>query len=125
MFNIPESGFATVSHEQHRYRRGLLNNFFSKRSAGTLEGLICEKMEKAAHLLEQAHHDGSVMSIDGLTAALAADIISHYAYGQTSGILEDKSLKNDFRDAIMGIAHLRHLTRFFTIMASALDTLPP
>jgi cytochrome P450 len=82
-------------------------------------------MEKAVHLLEEAYRDGSIMSIDGLTAALTADIISHYAYGQTSGILEDKSLKNDFRDAIMGIAHLGHLTRFFPIMASALDTLPP
>jgi cytochrome P450 len=125
IFTLPDATVATVGHDHHRYRRGILNNFFSKRSVSKLEGLIHEKTEKACQHLEEACKNGTIVSMDALSAALTADVISHYAYGRSSGILDDKSLKNDFRDAINGIADIAHYTRFFPVLVTLLNAIPP
>jgi cytochrome P450 len=72
----------TINHEHHRYRRSLLNNFFSKQSVMKLEGLIQEKIEQAIHRLQEVYSEGGVISLDALYAALTVDVISHYAYGK-------------------------------------------
>jgi hypothetical protein len=45
-FGIPESTFATASHEKHRMRRTALNPFFSMASVRRLQPMIEERLEK-------------------------------------------------------------------------------
>ncbi|KAI9928681.1 hypothetical protein ASPWEDRAFT_180261 [Aspergillus wentii DTO 134E9] len=124
IFASPLSAAATVDHDLHRMRRELVNPFFSKRSVMALEHLVQDKIEKAASRLEQAHKDGTVVSVDGLFAALTADVISHYTFGETMRILDTNDLRNDFREAVVGAGEMCHLGRFFGFFQSILEYAP-
>jgi cytochrome P450 len=120
----PGSTFATIDHNLHRVRRGILNPFFSKQAVIKVEHLVQDKVDKAAKRLEQAKDNGTIIKTDVLFAALTGDVICHYAYGDSSGILEREDLKNEFRDAVTGATTFCHFMRFFPILVSLLDIMP-
>lgn len=83
-----------------------------------------DKVDKAAKRLEQAKDNGTIIKTDVLFAALTGDVICHYAYGESSGILEREDLKNEFRDAVTSATNFCHFMRFFPILVSLLDIMP-
>jgi cytochrome P450 len=123
-FTTPLSTAATVDHDHHHFRRELVNPFFSKRSVMGLESIVQDKVEKITQRLKQAHKEGTVVSLDGLFAALTADVISHYTYGESMGILDTEGLRNDFRDAVAGAGVLCHFSRFFALVGVLLEAVP-
>jgi hypothetical protein len=127
MVNIstaPLSTFATVDYHLHRSRRGILNPFFSRQSVFKVENIVQEKVQKVTKLLENAHQDKSMVFLDDIFAALTADIISDYAYGESTNVLDDEHLRNSFRDAMTSGAPLCHLLRFFPVFLTLLDRIP-
>lgn len=80
-----------------------------------------DKVDKAAKRLEQAKDNGTIIKTDVLFAALTGDVICHYAYGESSGILEREDLKNEFRDAVTSATSFCH---FIPILVSLLDIMP-
>ncbi|KAE8369043.1 cytochrome P450 [Aspergillus caelatus] len=123
-FATPLSTAATVEHDRHRYRRELMNPFFSKRSVMSMDHIVQDKVEKVCQRLTQAHETGSVVSLDDLFAALTADVISHYAYGESLRVLDTKDLKNEFRDAVASAGFLCHFARFFFFVQMVADAVP-
>lgn len=81
-FHVPASTAATVDHDLHRARRGYLNPYFSKRSMVGLVLVIHERVGKLCMRLEEAMHQGQVISLDGAFSALTADVITLRFYGQ-------------------------------------------
>lgn len=125
VFASPLSAAATVDHDRHRFRRELVNPFFSKRAVASLEYVVQDKVDKVTGRLTQAARQvGTVVSLDGLFAALTADAISHYTFGESMGILDTPDLRNDFRDAVTGAGVLCHFSRFFSVFQMLLDTVP-
>jgi cytochrome P450 len=120
----PGSTFATIDHNLHRFRRGLLNPFFSKQAVVRMEHIVQDKVSKAAARLEKAQHDGTVIKIDALFSALTGDVICHYTYGESSGYLEKENFENEFRDAVTSASVFCHFMRFFPILVSLLDSVP-
>ncbi|KAF9884399.1 hypothetical protein FE257_001799 [Aspergillus nanangensis] len=124
IFASPLSGSATVDHDHHRFRRELVNPFFSKRAVMGLEYIIRDKVDKVSLRLQQAYKDRTVVSLDGIFAALTADVISHYTYGESMGILDTEDMRNDFRDAVRGAVEICHFTRFSPLPQLLVDNVP-
>ena len=123
-FGFPQSLIATVGHDHHRFRRGLLNNFFSKKSVLELGPLIHEKVSTLMQRFEMAHHDDAILRLDDAFAALSADVISQYAWGVSCDYLEDKKFNNDMRHALDEIAKSIHVIRFFPVIGNTLRVIP-
>ncbi|KAI1769313.1 cytochrome P450 [Hypoxylon sp. FL1150] len=118
IFGFPTSVVATIPHELHRIRRGILNNFFSRRSVMALSSIILEKQAQLTQRLEEAHERDGVVRLDDGYAALTADIIAQYCWGTCPGFLEDQNFRNDIRAAISEVSAMVHVNRFFPILAS-------
>lgn len=124
VFGFPTSMIATVGHDLHRFRRALLNNFFSKKSVLALSSVMHEMEEKLMWRLEQAHRDDAILRLDDAYAALTADIISQYSWGISSGFLDDENFKNDIREALNEISSFVHINRFFPFLGVLMRTMP-
>jgi hypothetical protein len=125
MFSSPYSMIATVDHEHHRFRRGLLSNFFSKQSVSNLGPLIEEKVSLLMQRFKDAYEENCPVDLSGAFSALTGDIITYYSYGDSMNFLEEKDFKNNVRDAIMETASMVHLNRFFPVLVPLVRRIPP
>lgn len=124
IFGFPTSMIATTSHELHRLRRAMLNNFFSKKSVLALSSIMHDKEAKLMKRLEQAHRDNAIVRLDDAYAALTADVISQYSWGVSSEFLDDANFNNDIREALNEISSFVHLNRFFPLLGEMMRTMP-
>ncbi|KAI1373545.1 cytochrome P450 [Hypoxylon crocopeplum] len=124
VFGSPTSMIATISHELHRVRRGMLNNFFSKKSVLALSPIIHEKEAKLMKRLETSYYDDAVLRLDDAYSALTADIIMQYSWGVSSGFLDDDNFKNDVREALNELTAFVHINRCFPILSTIMRALP-
>ena len=124
IFGFPYSMIATIGHDLHRFRRGLLNNFFSKKSVLELSPIMQEKESKLMRRFEKSHQDNTVLQLDDAFAALTADLISQYSWGVSSGFLEDEHFNNNIRQALNEISMFVHINRFFPVLGTVLRAMP-
>ena len=124
IFGTPYSMIATVGHDLHRFRRGLLNEFFSKKSVVKISPMMREKESKLIQRFEKAHTDNTVLYLDDAFAALTADLITQYSWGVSSGFLDDENFKNDVRKALNEISTFCHVNRFFPMLGTTLRAGP-
>ncbi|KAJ5668037.1 uncharacterized protein N7477_006607 [Penicillium maclennaniae] len=120
----PGSSFATIDHNLHRFRRGIVNPFFSKQTVVKIEYIVQDKVDKAVKRLEQAKIDGTIIKTDALFSVLIGDVIYHYTYGESPGMLEKEDMKNEFRDAVTGASVFCHFMRFFPVLVNLLESMP-
>ncbi|KAI9044814.1 putative cytochrome P450 oxygenase [Aspergillus affinis] len=123
-FALPMSMVATVGHDHHRFRRSILNNFFSKRSVLELSPMIDYHVQQLMHRLEEFHQDQTVIRLDDALAALTSDIITHYSYGRSWGYLTDKNFDSHVRNVVNDASTYVHINRFFPWFASLLRLVP-
>lgn len=123
-FGTPYSMLTTVGHDQHRYRRGLLNSYFSKKSVLELSPILQEKISILMQRFEKASQDSTVLHLDDAFSALTGDIISEYVWGVSGGFLEDENFKNEVRQAVTEMTDLIHFSKFFPILATIFRVMP-
>ncbi|KAF5858543.1 hypothetical protein ETB97_004286 [Aspergillus alliaceus] len=121
---VPLSTLATVDHDHHRFRRGLLSSFFSKRSIRELSRLVEEKVFKLLGRFEEFHRQQKVVRVDDGFSALTSDIITHYCYGTSWGYLDDEDMRSDVRQVANDITRLVHVNRAFPSLANMARKLP-
>lgn len=126
-FGAPNSLVGTITHDHHRFRRGLLSNYFSKRSVVDLGPSIHDKVDKLIARFEQAHQTNDVLHLQLDFAALTADVITDYCYGWSYGYLDGEkgSRSNDLVDAVNGLMVMFHINRFFPFLISIFRNAPP
>ena len=115
---------ATVGHDHHRFRRGLLSNFFSKKSVLELSPIMYENESKLMQRFEKAYQDNTMLQLADAFAAFTADLISQYSWGVSSGFLDDEHFNNNFRQAVNETTAFFHVYRFFPILATIVRTMP-
>lgn len=76
---LREVPFATVSHDLHRQRRGVMNPYFSKQRIVALEPLVRSKITKLAQRFSLAAQDASTIHLDVAFMALTTNVFSDYA----------------------------------------------
>ncbi|KAM0418947.1 hypothetical protein ACHAPT_012105 [Fusarium lateritium] len=123
-FTVPRATLATVDHDVHRLRRGILNPYFSKRAVTMLEPMINDKVDRLCDRIEESMGQGTPVDLDAAMAALTADIVSFYFYGKDFDYLGGKDFKFVVRDAIMGLIAFYHFTRFVPALANTIKSLP-
>ncbi|RAH75643.1 cytochrome P450 [Aspergillus aculeatinus CBS 121060] len=123
-FTLPTSMIATVGHDHHRFRRGILANYFSRRSALELVPLVEERVLKLMDRLDGFRQSQRVVRLDDAFAGFAADVITLHSYGQRFGFLEDKNFRCNIRQAVGEITVLSHYNRFFPRVVQVIEQLP-
>ena len=114
----------TVGHDHHRFRRGLLNNFFSKKSVLELSPILYEKESKLMQRFEKAYQDNTVLQVGDTFAAFTADLISEYSWGVSSGFLDNENFSNNFLRAANEITNFIHIYKFFPILGTIVRGMP-
>ena len=123
-YGVPYSMAATIKHDHHRYRRGLLNDFFSKRSVLSMSSVVEARVERLMERLQGFHENGRVFNICNAFGALTSDIITHYCYGKHWGFLEDEEFRSDIRTATDDFTAFSHANRFFPFLTGLLRSVP-
>lgn len=121
---VTKSMFSAVDHDLHQARRSSLTKFFSKRSINNIQPIIQDKVERVIATMQQACQLGSVVNLNVLAAAFAADTISHYSYGVSMGCLDGEG-QNILTDATQAVLALSHWLRFLPIRFTNAKKLPP
>ncbi|KAF9889352.1 hypothetical protein FE257_007462 [Aspergillus nanangensis] len=126
VYGLPESVLSTVGHDHHRFRRNLLNSFFSKRSVLELSPLIQERVEKLMQRFEAFYRSPTqpIVQLDNAYAALTSDIITTYSYGKSWHFLEDETFRSDIRQAVTDLITFWHIGRFFPLIITTLQMIP-
>ena len=123
-FGYPSSVLTTIDHDHHRFRRGLMSSFFSKKSVSELWPILQQKRSKLMQRFEKAHQDNIVLQIDDAFAAFTSDLISQYAWGVSSGFLDDEHFNNKFRNALDEMSGLFHVNKFFPVLSTIFGAMP-
>nr|BAJ04373.1 cytochrome P450 monooxygenase [Aspergillus oryzae] len=118
------SSASTTDHDLHRYRRGLMNNFFSKKSVRGISYFVEEKVHNLMQRFEAFYRCNKVVRLDDAFAAMTSDVITHYCYGKSWDYLDYANLRTDVRKAVRDLTCSVHFNRIFPIFLAVLKKLP-
>lgn len=123
----PTSILNTVDHDLHRLRRAPLNSFFSKAAITRFEDLVQSKVDKVVEKLKYHCYQGTILDAQAVYCALTTDVISHYAYGESYGFLDDdnEDFKNEYFRNISGFFFAAHVAKNFPTLARIMMLIPP
>ena len=126
-----DSIFGTVLHDHHRIRRAALNPFFSKKSVNKIEPLIQRKADILCTSLSEYAPDGSDEDRAGKPIELGVafmsmtlDVVSHYAYGKSYGLLELPGFSPVWKEVIENVMESFALVRNLPWLPGLLKKLP-
>ncbi|KAL7927023.1 benzoate 4-monooxygenase cytochrome P450 [Trichoderma austrokoningii] len=124
-YALPGSMISSITHEAHHLRRGILKDFFSRRSVLELSDFINERIQALMTRLDEFRVAQSTVSIDDAVAALTSDVITSYCCGKHWGFIENAGFRNDIRKATADAASFTHITRFFPWIVTLSTNLSP
>ncbi|EHK21118.1 uncharacterized protein TRIVIDRAFT_90966 [Trichoderma virens Gv29-8] len=124
-YALPGSMVAAVSHEQHRFRRGILKDFFSRRSVAELSDSVNERVQKLMTRFEVERMNQTIVSLDDAFSALSSDIITAYCCGKDWDFIEDENFRSDVRNAAENAIAFTHISRFVPWLVYAMSALSP
>lgn len=124
-YALPGSMVAAVSHELHRFRRGILKDFFSRRSVAELSDSVNERVQKLMTRLEVARINQTIISLDDAFSALTSDIVTAYCCGKDWDFIEDENFRSDVRNAAENAIEFTHISRFVPWLVYAMSSLSP
>jgi hypothetical protein len=113
----------TVDHELHRKRRSYIANFFSKKAITDLEPVVQSKVDTLVKKLKEAHRSGEKLDGVIMFGALAADVVTHYSYGESFEELNKPGF-GELEHGVKGMLLTFHLRRFFPAIDVVLNRLP-
>ena len=106
VFAAKEESAATVStlgHEWHRKRRAAMARMFSMDSIRRLEPVMHDTLRALARRLDDFRDSGRVLQVLHLFGAFTNDIITEYAYGQSSHWMDNENLNKSFFNIVSTI----------------------
>jgi len=118
------SSFSTITHDQHKLRRGAVNPFFSARSVTKLEPLLRSKIDKLSARFDGFVESGEVLRLDAAFMALTMDIICDYAFSHDRKYLDEPDFKLLWKQTIIGAFEGGALGRQFPWMLPLMKRLP-
>jgi hypothetical protein len=86
--------------------------------------LILEKAQMLAQQYEKAHQQGTVIKVNESFAAFTADVIAHYCYGESYGLLENPGKKNHLKEGLGGLLLLVHVFYFLPFLPKLITFIP-
>ncbi|KAF2093633.1 putative P450 monooxygenase [Rhizodiscina lignyota] len=126
MFTIPTSMIATVPHDHHRLRRGLLSSYFSTRSVTALEPMIRSAVNRMCTNIQKYHETGQPMRISDAFASLTMDVITEYTFSSSYHCVDSKDFEGGLRFAasFKAATQSSHLVKQFGWLIPMLKSMP-
>lgn len=127
------SVFATADHNLHRQRRAVLNPFFSKKSIADKEVQIREKVEHLCRRLTAAataavtgegEGEGEVVRVDVAFTALTMDIITDFAFGERTTLLDEPDFGLVWKESLIKLSANGVILRQFPWIWPVLKRIP-
>jgi len=115
--------FATIPHARHRLRRSAINHLFSKQAVAHLEHLIQEKVNELCDRL-RLQINGEAVEIQKAYSALTFDIINHYAFGNSVGLLQKPDMGAEWRSMFIAAREANITMRHLPLLGHFLMSLP-
>lgn len=115
--------FATVSHARHRLRRSAINHLFSKQAVAHFEHLIQEKVDELCDRLRLQINEG-IVEMQQAYSALTFDIINHYAFGNSVGLLQKPDMGAEWRSMFIAARAANITIRHLPLLGHFLMNLP-
>ena len=119
-----ESVFSTVGHDHHRLRRTALNQYFSKASIVKLEDLIRDKVDRLADTFRASMAKGESIETHTAFVAMTLDVISHYAFGKSFGLLEIPGFSPEWKHNLHGAIEAGIVSRYLPWLVDILFKMP-
>jgi len=118
--------FYTVQHALHRRRRAALSPFFSKASVTSFSSLILSKVELLCARFAEKAGTEAVMNLYIVFTGLTLDVISHYSFGETMGLLEDGQFKvaGEWKRMFEDTLQSNIWARYFPLVPRVIKLLP-
>lgn len=118
------STFQTMSHDQHKLRRGAVNQFFSKRSVRSLDSLLQEKVAFLMGRFHQHLKDGTILNLSDANSALTMDVISAYCFGTGVNVSTQPEYGRPYRKLMNEATQMNVPGRHFPTLFRYLQKLP-
>lgn len=92
---VSVTGFSTVNHEEHRWKKGALSKFFSRQQMLKLEGEVQEFAHlTVAKMIKSA--GTSAFDVKEAFNCFTADVMSQYAFGEPMGFIAQEGWEPNF-----------------------------
>lgn len=95
-FGTPQATFATCDPRLHRLKRAVLNPFFSQKRVFELEGLIQQKVSLLVSRSRESLAENGEVNLHLAFRALAIDVVTDYAFGQSYDFLQRSNYGIEF-----------------------------
>ncbi|KAK8076217.1 hypothetical protein PG994_003489 [Apiospora phragmitis] len=109
------SGFATISHDVHRVRKGAMARYFSRAQMLKLEGEICDFTVRTVDKMLRRARSGA-FDVKEVLNCHTADIISQYCFGESMGFTDQEGFEPNFgtwvKSTLKTAYILRHIVRW-------------
>lgn len=123
-FRTDRSMFGTVPHDLHRMRRGVLGNYFSKKSVTMLEPMIKDLVENMCSRFRQFQQTKMPINLCYAFGALTLDVITSYSFGQSYDAVNAVDFDPKWMDTANGLANMMHFGSHFGWMFPIFDMFP-
>ncbi len=124
MFGNSIAGLATESHELHRIRRGVLENFFSKMSVRKLEPAVQSVVDKLVARLQDAKGTGRVINVDHMFSAFTTDVVTQYSFARPYGYLDEPDFAPHLHQGILEVSQMSHFLKQFGWVEPVMKSMP-
>jgi cytochrome P450 len=123
-FATPGAALGTPGHDLHRSRRAAMNPYFSKQSIRRVEPMIQRTLAKVLGRLDQNAKSGIPMKMNILYSATTGDIITEYAFGESSHNLDREDLNEPYFTAFDEAGKGFHFASHVPIFVPIISTIP-
>lgn len=124
MFGNESSILSTVTHEQHRARRSLLNPFFSKQSINNLEPLIRQAISTLCSRFEDYKGSKEPVALNAAFSALTSDIIAEYTFGSSMDMMLKPGFAREWEETTLKSSEFSLLHKQFPLFLPLLRRAP-
>ncbi|ORY09126.1 cytochrome P450 [Clohesyomyces aquaticus] len=121
---LQKSMECTVNHKHHRLRRSIIAPYFSVQSVLKLKPILQEKIDKLVNRTREVCKEGRAIDLYHFFVALSSDVITHYAFGESSGNFNNPDFNGKVDENTTGFMHMTHVVRFFPFLYDAFELLP-
>ena len=104
--------FSTSDPKQHTHYRRQLSNHFARKSILSFERTIWESSTVLRKQLALYGTRGAVVDLTKMGRCLALDVVSQFAYGESSNALLKSGFHEELLDVIDGFSPVSHFVRF-------------
>lgn len=120
----PNAAAGTIPYDLHRKRRAALNPYFSKQSVRRLEPVVKVGLVKLLNRMSVHERTGEIFPLSLAYEALTCDIITNYAFGESTNYLDRDDYNISYFDAVASGFELTHLLLHFGWLGPLMNSLP-